>query len=138
MLAAFKLTRLRMSVAAAAGLASLSLAAPGVAAAGCHGVNDDPNSSGLRANVRATLCLLNQKRHQHGLGSLHENRDLDKASRGHAKDMAANHYFAHGDFVGRIRSSNYLSGAGSWSVTCRLQRQSCTRGCTARRTGRTS
>src|SRR2546423_4088224 len=116
MFAVAKHTRLRASAAAVAGLAALALAAPGAASAHCRGANDNPHSASLKRTVRATLCLLNEKRHQHGLGSLHENGNLESASRGHARDMAANHYFAHGDFIGRIRSSNYLSGARSWSV----------------------
>jgi uncharacterized protein YkwD len=110
-------TRLnRLSAAAVAVGAALALAAPGIASARCHGANDNPNHASLRRVVHATLCLLNKKRRIHGLGRLHKNGDLNAASRGHARDMAAHNYFAHGDFVGRIRSSNYLSGTQTWSV----------------------
>ena len=97
--------------AAVAAAAAFALAIPGVAAARCHGANDSPNHTSQGRAVHATLCLLNKKRHMYGLGRLHENRDLDAAARGHARDMAANNYFEHGDFIGRLRSSNYLSGA---------------------------
>ncbi len=109
-------TNRRLFAAAVAVVAALALAVPGIAAARCHGANDNPNHSSLKRAVHATLCLLNKKRAMYGLGRLHENGDLDAAAAGHARDMVANDYFAHGDFIGRIRSSNYLSGAQSWSV----------------------
>jgi uncharacterized protein YkwD len=34
----------------------------------------------------------------------------------HAQDMARHNFFEHGDFVGRITRTNYLAGAGSWTV----------------------
>ncbi|MBV9213193.1 MAG: CAP domain-containing protein [Actinobacteria bacterium] len=103
--------------AAAAAAATLALVAPGSAAAArCHGARDNPNNVSLNRTVHATLCLLNKRRATFGLVPFHENGDLDGAAVGHADDMAANHYFAHGDFIGRIRSSNYLSGAGTWSI----------------------
>jgi len=116
MFTAAKPTRIRMSVVAAAGLAALALAAPGSAAASCRWANDNPNSSTLKRVRHATLCLLNEKRRMDGLGPLHDNGDLEHASRGYARQMAAGKFFQHGDFVGRIRSSNYLSGVGTWSV----------------------
>jgi uncharacterized protein YkwD len=30
--------------------------------------------------------------------------------------MASRNYFAHGDFVGRIRAAHYFTGARSWTV----------------------
>jgi len=111
-------TRFNRSLFAAvvAALAALAIALPATAAARCHGARDNPSHSSLRRAVHATLCLLNKRRREHGLGRLHENHDLDVAAGGHARDMAAHNYFAHGDFIGRIRGSNYLSGAQSWSV----------------------
>ena len=121
MFAALSLIRLRMPAAAAAAATAaagaLALGVPAAAAAhACAGADSNPNASSLKVVKRATVCLLNKRRHAHGLGSFHDNGDLDHASGGHARDMAANHYFAHGDFVGRIRAAGYLSGAGSWFV----------------------
>ena len=117
MFAALSLTRFRTSAAATAAAGALALGLPAAAAAhACAGADSNPNASSLKVVKRAAVCLLNKRRHAHGLGSFHDNGDLDHASGGHARDMAANHYFAHGDFVGRIRSSNYLNGAQGWSI----------------------
>lgn len=94
-----------------------ALLAPSAASAqGCANVNSDPNAISLSAARASTLCLLNEERAAHGLGPLHENRRLDTASEHHAVDMAAHHYFAHGDFLGRIRGSRYLAGSRAWTV----------------------
>jgi len=65
---------------------------------------------------KTTFCLLNEQRRAHGVRALRESGRLDRASGRHSRDMVRNHYFAHGDFVGRIRASSYLSGAGAWFV----------------------
>jgi uncharacterized protein YkwD len=103
---------------AAAGAAVLAMAAaPGVAQARvCKSRNVDPNTVSIAKAQHATLCLLNVQRRRHGLHKLHENGRLDLASIRHAQDMARHNYFAHGNFVGRIRSTSYLSGASSWAV----------------------
>jgi uncharacterized protein YkwD len=109
--------RRRISVAAAAAaLAALAIAPQNAAAASCANADADPGKVSIAVVEKATLCLLNEQRHAHGLGSLKRNGRLDTASTRHAKDMTRRHYFAHGDFVGRIRAANYLSGARSWSV----------------------
>jgi uncharacterized protein YkwD len=109
--------RRRIPLAAVlAALAALAFAPQSAAAAGCSNAGADPNSVSIGAVQQATLCLLNRERRAHGLRAFRENHALDSASLRHAKDMAKRHYFAHGDFVGRIRASNYLSGARSWSV----------------------
>jgi uncharacterized protein YkwD len=118
MFSAAKPTLLRVSGAAAAAAAAFALAVPGVASAHCRGANANPNAHGvtLKRMRHATLCLLNAQRRANGLGPLNDNGDLGHASRRYARDMAANNFFQHGDFIGRIRGSNYLSGVGSWSV----------------------
>ena len=102
--------------AAAAALAALAIAPSSAAARGCAHSTANPNSVSIRTVQKATLCILNRRRHNHGLRALHENGRLDLASVRHAQDMARRNYFEHGDFVGRIKSTNYLSGAGSWTV----------------------
>ena len=62
---------------------------PAEAGAACKHAAQNPNDVTVRRAKTATLCLLNKVRHR---------------------------YFAHGDFVGRIRRADYLSGAGTWSV----------------------
>ena len=114
------LSRLRIRIplaASAAAFVALAIAPQGaLAARPCVHRGDDPNSVSIRVVQKATLCLLNHQRAAHHLGRLHENSLLDLASVRHAQDMARHNYFAHGDFVGRIRATNYLSGARSWTV----------------------
>jgi uncharacterized protein YkwD len=102
------------ALAASAALAA-GLAAPAAASA-CGNVHADANKASIKQVDTSTVCLLNAERRRRGLPPLHVNRKLSLASRRHARSMAAHHYFAHGDFVGRIRAVHYLAGAGSWIV----------------------
>ena len=95
--------------------AIVSLAVPAAASA-CPGANEEPTAISLEVTERATFCLINKERTTRGLRALNRNKRLDLASRRHARSMAARNFFAHGNFVGRIRSANYLSGARSWRV----------------------
>jgi uncharacterized protein YkwD len=101
---------------AAIGAVALSAPAPVAAAGPCAGADADPATTSMQVVKRATLCLLNQQRTSHGLGKLHANGRLSLASQRHANDMTRRKYFAHGNFVGRIKASHYLQGSGSWTV----------------------
>jgi uncharacterized protein YkwD len=101
----------RIRIAAAAAALAVALVAPAHASAHCAWANMNPNDVTQKQAAHATLCLLNKQRRAHGLKKLRENSDLDLASQRHAADMARRNYFAHGDFVGRIRAAHYLSGA---------------------------
>lgn len=92
-----------------------ALAAPAGALA-CGDVHADANRTSIKHVDAATVCLLNSQRRRRHLRPLHLNKKLSLASRRHARRMAAHHFFAHGDFVGRIRSVRYLAGARSWIV----------------------
>jgi uncharacterized protein YkwD len=117
MLAASRNTRSRLGIAVACASLAASLAAPaGASAAGCADANANPNTISIAKAKAATLCLLNHQRRSHHLRPLHANGDLTLASQRHADDMSAHHYFAHGDFVGRIRSAHYLKRSRSWTV----------------------
>jgi uncharacterized protein YkwD len=107
--------RVRRIGAAVAAALALSAAAPVVASA-CEGASANPNEVSLEVSERATLCLLNEERRSRGVRGLRRNERLDRASRRHAYDMVRRDYFAHGDFVRRIRSAHYLNGAGGWLV----------------------
>jgi uncharacterized protein YkwD len=97
--------------------AAAALIAPGSAlAAQCAHANENPNDITLQEAKQATLCLLNKERSAHGVRKLHDNGRLDLASRRHANDMSRRNYFAHGDFVGRIKSARYLSGARGYTL----------------------
>jgi uncharacterized protein YkwD len=104
------------SAAAAAALLALAAAPQGAAASGCVNANVDPSSASMDILNRATVCLLNHERTSRGLSRLRRSSQLDLASVRHARDMVRRKYFEHGDFVGRIKATNYLSGVGSWSV----------------------
>jgi uncharacterized protein YkwD len=115
--AAFPHNRVRTAlVAAAAMLVALLASASPADARRCRAVNKDPNEISIHKAQTATLCLINNKRRAHHIHRVSENHRLDAASMRHAQDMARHNYFEHGDFVGRIKSTNYLSGAGSWMV----------------------
>src|SRR5690242_5890336 len=106
-------SRVRIAVAAAAALAGLAVPAQALA---CADENANPNDVSLATSKRATICLLNDIRREHGLHPFHLNRRLSLASQRHTNSMTAHQYFAHGDFVGRIRNARYLTGARGWTV----------------------
>ena len=108
--------RIAFPAAVAASLAVLAVAPQGAAASGCANANADPASASSGKLQTATLCLLNEQRRAHGIKALRRNDRLDLASVRYAQRMARENIFEHGDFVGRIRAVNYLSGAGSWRV----------------------
>ena len=107
--------RIAIAATAVATAACAASAAPAQANA-CANANANPNDIALAAAKHATLCLLNQERRGHGLRPLRDNGRLNLASQRHARDMSQRNYFAHGDFVGRIRKARYLAGASGWTV----------------------
>ena len=106
-------SRVRATVAAVAVVAGLAVPAQALA---CANENVNPNDVSLATSKQATVCLLNDIRRHHGLRPFHLNRRLSLASQRHTNSMTAHKYFAHGDFVGRIRNARYLSGARGWTV----------------------
>lgn len=111
-------SRLRSQLAAAVAVLALALAVPASAQA-CRGSDALPGRASERTLVRATLCLLNQRRAGQGMRRLRLDPRLSRAARGHALDMVRKRYFAHdslaGDsFVDRIRASGYLSWTRGW------------------------
>ena len=106
------LRRSRLAVLAAA---LIALLVPGTAFA-CPNVAEEPTEVSLEVAERATFCLINRERTSRGIRKLRRNPRLDLASRRHARSMAARNFFEHGNFVGRIRSANYLRGARGWRL----------------------
>ena len=105
------------AIAPLAAVSAIALSAPApAAAASCAGADANPASTSMTVVKRATVCLLNQQRRQHHLKKLRTNGRLSLASQRHANDMTRRKYFAHGNFVGRIKSARYLSGARSWTI----------------------
>jgi uncharacterized protein YkwD len=101
---------------AAAGALALVAPAPIAAAGTCAGADANPATTSMKTVKRATLCLLNQQRRAYGLKKLKANGRLSLASQRHASDMTRRKYFAHGNFVGRIKRARYLNGARAWTV----------------------
>jgi uncharacterized protein YkwD len=96
------------------------LPAPAQAAGGCAGANKSAEQLSTSELRGATLCLINARRHQHGLGSVRPQRKLGKAATGHSLDMVKRDYFSHnspggGSIQTRIGGSGYLSGAHSFT-----------------------
>ena len=109
-------TAVRAAIAGAALAALLAVPANALASSHCRDANANPNTTSLKRIDRATLCLLNQQRRAHGLRPLRQNHDLSLASLRHARNMAVHDYFAHGDFVGRIRAAHYLKRTHGWML----------------------
>jgi uncharacterized protein YkwD len=103
-------SRNQVEITIAATLAAVAVLSPDrahAAASGCPDARARPASVSPARAARATLCLLNAERRRHGLRALHEDGRLDRAAAGHSRSMVRNHYFAHGDFAGRIRRAGY-------------------------------
>lgn len=89
-------------------------------ASSCPGADVLPSTAPATART-ATLCLLNEVRHDHRLGRLRTNRRLALAAARHARDMVERRYFAHDSldgrtFASRIKATGYLHRANGWSV----------------------
>jgi uncharacterized protein YkwD len=100
-------------------LASLLPATGFAGSGGCRGSNKMPAQLSEGELQAATLCLINQTRHRHGLGSLNSHGSLRKAAARHSADMVRRDYFSHyspggGSIQTRIGGSGYLSGARSY------------------------
>jgi uncharacterized protein YkwD len=108
-------TRNRLRIALAAAALAAGLAVPAQALA-CANENTNPNDMSLADAKSSTICLLNDIRRGKGLRPFRLNGRLSRASQRHTNAMTAHHFFAHGDFVGRIRSARYLRGAHGWTV----------------------
>src|SRR3954468_11260183 len=104
---------LRLAIAAAAVAVALVLPAQALA---CANENVNPNDMSLADSKSSTICLLNDIRRSKGLRPFKVNGKLSRASQRHTNAMTAHKFFAHGNFVGRIRSARYLRGAHGWTV----------------------
>jgi uncharacterized protein YkwD len=112
-LATSRRSRIRVAVAAAAVAAGLAVPAQALA---CANADVNPNDMSLRDAKASTICLLNDIRRGKGLRPLKLNAKLSRASQRHTNAMTAHRFFAHGNFVGRIRATRYLKGAHGWTV----------------------
>ena len=118
--------QLRLATAAIAALLAATALSLGPGAASGHAAQCKNSSapayelSGREAR-RATLCLLNRERADHGLKPLHADEHQQKAAGAHNRTMLRKDCFSHQcsgerDLVGRIEQAGYLPCSCSWSV----------------------
>lgn len=112
---------LPVTLAAFAALALAALlvlaAAPAVAEAGaCNRYGDvEPQKLNESQARRAVVCLVNRKRHSHGVGELDRSGKLMRAAQRHSERMRSASCFSHqcpgeGSLETRLRSVGYLGG----------------------------
>jgi uncharacterized protein YkwD len=68
-----------------------------------------------------TACLINRARSRHGLRPMRFDRRLERAARGHSRDMVAHRYFSHESRSGlspsdRIARTGWMRGRGRWRI----------------------
>lgn len=61
-----------------------------------------PTPAAPTSAERSLLAAMNQTRAAHGLAPLRIDPRLERAARGHSRDMLRRGYFAHGNFRGRL------------------------------------
>lgn len=96
-------------------------AATSAAARACPGANLTPSVAHAAQVRRATLCLLNRQRFQHGLRGLRLHRSLTNAATKYARLMVHQRFFAHVSPTGstmaqRIKRTRYLRHTRAWSL----------------------
>jgi uncharacterized protein YkwD len=97
------------------------LLVPAGIASACDGARSRPTQATLDRAVDATVCLINQARAQHDLGSLRTRGLLERAATAHSRDMVRRDFFSHDSPAGttpqqRIDRTGYLQGARTWAV----------------------
>jgi uncharacterized protein YkwD len=111
----------RRTIALAAALASLALAAPASALADCGGADLVPDAGNLGAAGQTTLCLVNAERAANGLSALSEESRLTNASAAFSRRMVAEQFFDHvapdgSTLVKRLTTVGYISDDVDWSA----------------------
>lgn len=110
------------TVALLLGALAIALIAPAQAsAAACRHAKSKPTSTSVRNVERATRCLINKRRANHGLKRLDASNKLDESAGRHSRDMEDRNYFSHTSLDGssmltRIRRTGYLNGSNNWTV----------------------
>jgi uncharacterized protein YkwD len=107
--------------AIALALAAAAVGAPVAGASSCASATASPGRAGAATTVRATACLINAVRRDHGLHALRLSARLSSAARGHSVDMVRRRYFAHATPEGlsptlRVRRTGYLRAHRRWIV----------------------
>ena len=99
-------------------IAALAIgAAP--ASANCPGADAQPSAATIGQAQQATLCLLNERRAQQGLGPLGRDVMLENAATGFSHRMVAERFFSHESPDGGTLSDRlaaYVSGLSGWAI----------------------
>jgi uncharacterized protein YkwD len=87
----------------------------------CAGADVHPTQAEIQRVVDAALCLVNQRRADHGRAPLRVNGRMSRAARRHARDMVRRHYFSHvsadgSSLVRRLQRAGYFRSYRVWSV----------------------
>jgi uncharacterized protein YkwD len=87
----------------------------------CAGADVHPTQAEIQRVVDAALCLVNQRRADHGRPPLHVSKRLTRAASRHARDMVRRHYFSHVSADGatlerRLRRAGYIGSHRAWSA----------------------
>ena len=99
---------------------ALVLIVPSTAAAGptaCAAAHSSPAEVSAAQLENTVLCLVNRERTARGLSSLRSNRRLERAARGHSRDMVERRFFSHdapggASLLDRVRRRGYNSRGG--------------------------
>jgi uncharacterized protein YkwD len=115
--------RLRFLLPALAATAAVAIvpAAANAHAAPCAGAHLAPSAAHAAQVRRATLCLLNRQRANHGLRRLHAQRSLRNAATRYARLMVHKRFFAHvspggSTMAQRIKRTDYLRHTRAWAL----------------------
>jgi uncharacterized protein YkwD len=110
----------RPLLSAAVALTLLTPSASAAEAEQCPRSHDVPTTEeSLSTAATAVECLVNAERTIRGLKPLRRDRDLAKAARRHASDMARRNYFSHvtpggEDLKDRLREAGYGDPGDGW------------------------
>jgi uncharacterized protein YkwD len=89
-------------------------------ASACRGAHRPPGRQSADDTRRALTCLINQRRHHHGLRRVRGSIALGVAAQEHSDTMASKNFFGHdgddGTPVDRARAAGYMAGARAWGI----------------------
>ena len=90
-------------------------------AAGCKHSQRAPRTVSRTNARRAVVCLVNRKRHRHGMGGLDLKRSLNHAGERHSRYMGSHNCFSHQcpgeqNLTGRVDDTSYLPCNCYWGL----------------------
>ena len=101
--------------------ASLAASRADAAGGSCKAAEAAPSKLSKRQAAKSILCLINQERRSHGLGSVDRQGDQTKAARQHSRRMIRTNCFSHRcpgerELVSRMQHADYLPCYCYWGV----------------------